>query len=125
MDWYNQLNKSSLTPPPIVFKIVWPILYVFMFLSFYFFLSHQGHGKEWGLSFFWIQLIVQFLWIYVFFSLHQILTSFILLLILNLLILITIIIFILQDWISGVLLIPYFLWTLFASYLNGYIVFHH
>ncbi len=28
--WYRMLNKSSLTPPDIVFGIVWPILYILL-----------------------------------------------------------------------------------------------
>lgn len=28
--WYGSLNKSDLTPPPVVFSIVWPLLYLLL-----------------------------------------------------------------------------------------------
>jgi len=33
-DWYNNINKSPLTPPNWVFGTVWPILYVLLGISF-------------------------------------------------------------------------------------------
>ena len=33
MNWYDQLNKSQLTPPDSWFGIVWPILYTLMAIS--------------------------------------------------------------------------------------------
>ena len=31
--WYNNLKQSPLTPPSWTFSIVWPILYVLIFIS--------------------------------------------------------------------------------------------
>lgn len=39
--WYAKLNQSPLTPPPIVFPIVWSILYILLGLSAVFYLMGQ------------------------------------------------------------------------------------
>ena len=33
LDWYPQLEKSSLTPPGYVFSLVWGVLYILMGVS--------------------------------------------------------------------------------------------
>ena len=33
-EWYNKLNKSKYNPPSWIFGVVWPILYMFMIISF-------------------------------------------------------------------------------------------
>ena len=32
--WYKKLKRSSLSPPDYVFKIVWPLLYTLLTISF-------------------------------------------------------------------------------------------
>jgi translocator protein len=31
--WYRTLNKPAITPPPIAFQVVWPVLYLCIGLS--------------------------------------------------------------------------------------------
>lgn len=39
--WYSKLKQSPLTPPPIVFPIVWSILYLLLGISAVFYLMGQ------------------------------------------------------------------------------------
>jgi tryptophan-rich sensory protein len=121
--WYDLLNKSSLTPPAIVFPIVWSILYALLAICAYILWSnrHETSTRIAG-YFFAIQMLMNWSWSLLFFSLHLVTLSFI--------------------WIIGILfftlcvyqysvhhkaikgmLIPYMLWLSFAAYLNGVIVF--
>lgn len=121
MDWYKQLNKSNLTPPPIVFSIVWTLLYVSMFASFLVYLKHQP--KPLGIVFFVLQLLLNLSWAPVFFRLKNINLSLIIIILTWIFILLTMIIFYKTSHLSTYLLVPYVLWVSFAIYLNAYIFF--
>lgn len=120
--WYETLTKSSLTPPPIVFSVVWSSLYVLLAICGYFiWQQRQQIAGRLPLYFFSIQMVMNWLWTFLFFSFHLISFSFIWI--------IGIIIFTAltyhytnQKLVRG-LLIPYMLWLLFAAFLNGYIAF--
>lgn len=119
--WYPSLNKSVLTPPDIVFKIVWPILYVLMFASlFLFYISYDGNDflVSTGFIFFSIQLILNVMWPLVFFRYHKILLSLILILLITVFVGLTINQFLKASCTAAFLLLPYLVWLLFASYLN-------
>ena len=45
-EWYQQLNKSKLTPPSYVFGIVWPILYILIFVSLILFLLNSDNTNN-------------------------------------------------------------------------------
>jgi len=113
--WYQALNKSDLNPPGYVFGIVWPILYILMSISAYRTFSVTS-------SVFFIQLIFNTAWSWMFFSFHMPLVA-----LLNIWLLIylnaslTLKMFKI-DRLSAILYIPYVLWLLFASYLNLFIV---
>ena len=113
--WYQGLIKSDLNPPGYVFGIVWPILYLLMGITVWrnFFTIK---------NIFYIQLFLNAIWSWLFFSFHLPLISLIdiwLLIFINIKIL-----FIVskQDKIGAILYAPYILWLLFASYLNVFIV---
>ena len=114
------LNKPPLSPPGIVFPIVWAILYLLMGYAAY---RVQISGKDpvyirRSMIFYGLQLFLNFLWPIVFFGLEWQLVAFFLLLALWALIYITMRLFSAIDEPAGDLLIPYILWVTFAAYLN-------
>ena len=121
-EWYNNLKKSSLTPPNYLFGIVWPILYSLMGISFYKFINNSNcnllcNGKK----FFFIQLFLNLIWTTLFFKKKQIFYALIDLILIIYFTFLTINEFNKCDIQASNLLIPYLIWLLFAFYLNFYI----
>ena len=111
---YNSLVQPPLSPPSIVFPIVWTILYVLMGISYY--LLKNPSKKEKIIYF--VQLGVNALWSVFFFIGKFYLFSFIWIILLDVLVIFMIGIFYQNSKISGYLQIPYLIWILFATYLN-------
>ena len=65
-DWYPTLEKSVLTPPALVFPVVWTILYVLMVIALG---RIQGKNLQRAIGLWWIQLAFNFSWSIVFFYL--------------------------------------------------------
>ena len=105
--WYPFLNKPSLTPPNFIFPIVWSILYFCMGISIGL-IWNTKHRKRKILR-----------WLF----------SFQLLLIDILLLDIFVIYYMMKSYsikkMSSLLFIPYILWLLLATYLNGYIMLYN
>ena len=123
MNTYEMLKKPFFSPPNIVFPIVWTILYILMGIAAYriFMRNKQGIDDKGGYFYYLVQLIINFLWTFIFFTFRLYGISFIILIILFILILITFIKFIKVDKIAGFLLIPYLIWVSFAGVLNFFI----
>lgn len=123
MEVYENLNKFFLTPPPIVFRIVWPMLYGLMGTAAYRIYMKNSHGAKdnGGYFYYIIQLIVNLIWPFVFFTFRLYGVSFVIIIILVILVLITTYKFYKTDKISGILMIPYLLWLIFAGGLNFFI----
>lgn len=120
---YESLDKPWFSPPAIVFPIVWTILYLFMSIAFYrvYLKSKSGVATHSALTFYIVQLILNFLWFIVFFRFRLYGLAFIELCILFIFIIITIIKFFKVDKLSGILMIPYAVWVAFAGILNLFI----
>ena len=119
LTWYNTLNKPILNPPPQVFGPIWALMYTLIFISFLFFLySEKNENKTPGFMAFILQIILNFSWSPAFFIFHSIEISFGIIILLIISIILTIIFFYRISKISGILLLPYLLWTCFAAYLN-------
>ena len=113
---YNTLNKPFLSPPSIIFPIVWSILYILIGYSYYY---YRKYNNDINLNIvYYIQLILNFIWPILFFSLKLRLFSIFWLITL----LITTIILLIQykkySKRSFYLTIPYIIWLIFALYLN-------
>ena len=112
--WYQSIEKSSLTPAPYVFGIVWPILYLSMGV-----VSYYKSSKIYYLYLFQLLLNGSWSWLFFYFNLPLIaLIDIYLLVVINCLIQ--------QKLITNKVLffiyLPYLLWILYASYLNLIIV---
>lgn len=121
MDIYDRIQTPPLTPPGILFPIVWSILYTLMGIS-----SAIIHtkGKDENipvydaLRIYAIQLAVNFFWSIIFFNLEAFLFAFLWILLLWVLIIVMIKKFYEIDKTAAYLQIPYLLWVTFAAYLN-------
>jgi tryptophan-rich sensory protein len=120
MDSYQTLNQPPLSPPGWLFPIVWTILYLLMGWASYRVLVSDAPREERkkALTFYGIQLFLNFLWPVVFFGLQWYWAAFVLLLALWVMIYLTMHLFGLIDDTAENLLIPYLLWVTFAGYLN-------
>lgn len=117
---YNSLNKPPLSPPSIIFPIMWTILYILMGIS-YGILKDKALLDKKVSNVYYIQLFVNALWSIFFFVFKWRLFSFIWLILLVLLVVAMIILFYKKNKLSGILQIPYLVWILFASYLNLFV----
>ena len=119
MDKYRLVEKPALTPPEIVFPIVWTILFALMGISAArVWIASEDKGKNGGLLIYLIQLVVNFFWSIIFFNLQAYGFAFFWLIFLWLLVLLMIVSFSKTDKIAAYLQIPYLLWLSFAGYLN-------
>ncbi len=117
--WYPTLIKPSWTPPDWVFGPVWTLLYVMIAISgWLIYRAKDSHHRSVALIFYGVQLALNFMWSFLFFALRSPLLGLIDILSLLVLIGLTII----KAWpvrrLGSFLLIPYFLWVIYASALN-------
>ena len=114
---YNDLVKPVLSPPGIVFPIVWTIIYLLIGIS-YMLLKEKGEVSKETKQLYFIQLLFNYLWTFIFFVFRLRLLSVLWIIILDVLVIVMTYQFYKQDKLSSILLIPYVLWLLFATYLN-------
>ena len=125
MMWYPLLWRSPLTPPNIVFPIVWSILYLLMGISAG---LVQGSGHETRrlvMTVFIVQLVFNFLWCITFFTLRNPLLGFLDILLLDAMVLLYIVLSYRVNRLASYLFVPYIAWLLMATYLNLYIYLHN
>ena len=118
MDIYSSVRTPPLSPPSIVFPIVWTILFALMGISSARVFIANGYKWNNALTVYAVQLAVNFLWSIIFFNMRAFLFAFIWLILLWVLIIIMIKGFYKYDKPSAYLQIPYLLWVTFAGYLN-------
>ena len=114
---YNDLIKPTLSPPGIVFPIAWTIIYLLIGIS-YTLLKEKGELPKETKQLYYTQLIFNYLWTFIFFVFKLRLLSVLWIIILDVLVIIMTYQFYKQNKLSGILLIPYILWLIFATYLN-------
>ncbi len=117
---YSQtITKPPLSPPALVFPIVWGILYGLMGISAARIrLAVPSGGRNQGINLFLIQLAVNFFWSLIFFNRQTFGFAFVWLLLLLALVSVMILTFHPVDSLAAKLQIPYLLWLTFAAYLN-------
>ena len=121
--WYYNLTKPPLAPPDWIFPPVWSILYFSMLVALLLYLFKPAQNKKSGYICFIAQLILNFLWTPTFFYLQNIVLALIVIILLDIFVILTIKSFYKVSKISGLILMSYLLWILFATYLNiGYLI---
>ncbi len=119
-DWYATINRPPMAPPNWIFGPVWTLLYISMGVAAGL-VWNRGIGDnrvKFAITVFVIQLALNGLWSFIFFSWHLLHVAFIEIVILWVFILFTIIKFYALSKPAGLLLVPYLLWVSFASVLN-------
>ena len=114
---YNSLIRPVISPPAIIFPIVWTILYILMGVS-YGILKSNSLLTEKQKNIYYLQLFVNYLWPIFFFVFDWRLFSFLWILLLIVLVVIMIKEFYEKNKTAGLLQIPYLLWLVFAAVLN-------
>ena len=116
----DAVAQPPLSPPPLLFPIVWTILYALMgYGSARIWLSTPSPDRSRALNLYAIQLVVNFFWSLIFFNAQAFGFAFFWLLLLWGLVLLMILAFDKIDPLSAKLQVPYLIWLTFAAYLNA------
>lgn len=121
-EWYPHIVKSPLTPPAIVFPIAWGILYLLMGIS----AGTMLVRGDMSLLRLWLfQLLLNFLWSVCFFALRSPLMGLLSIFALDVTVFAYVVYAFGRRKSAAWLFVPYLLWLIFATYLNGYIYIHN
>ena len=125
--WYKSLKQSPLTPPSWVFPIAWTILYALIIASGFVFLSAtttiSAGVRSIGFLYYCAAWVFNLSRSQIFFRFQRPDLSFVIILGMLAFIALNIRAFYPVSRLAAYLLVPYFAWVSFATYLNGYIVF--
>ena len=120
--WYAALNKPSFNPPNWLFGPVWTFLYILMGIAlFLIWKLPVSKNRNTAIGFFFFQLLLNFLWSFLFFYFHLIAVTLFDIIILWVMIFLTIILFSRLNKTASWLLVPYISWVSFATILNIYV----
>ena len=118
--WYETLQRPRLTPPDWLFGPVWTVLYVMIAVSIFLFIRKYKSENGYGIYVLIIlHLIFNFLWTGVFFGLKAPGLALIDIILLDISLVFMIRYFWQTDVVSSILLWPYLIWVMFATYLNA------
>ncbi|MEM9635780.1 MAG: TspO/MBR family protein, partial [Pseudomonadota bacterium] len=116
-EWYRDLQKPVFNPPNWIFPPVWTVLYLFIAVAGW--RTYAIAPRSRAMVFWAAQMLLNWLWSPVFFTLHLIWPAFAIIVLLFL----TIAAFIGDRWntdrLSAVLFCTYAAWVGFAALLNG------
>lgn len=125
MDQFGAFNQPPLAPPAWLFPVAWTILYVLMGVASYLIYLKLRQGKKsekslarTALTIYGVQLILNFIWTPIFFNANLYWLAFAVIIAMWIL---ELILLIKAHKISRPAfwcLLPYLLWTTFATYLN-------
>ncbi len=121
MDLYSEIIRPPLSPPSILFPIVWTVLFILMGISAAMIYTNETapeYQKKSALYTYAISLIVNFFWSIIFFNMRSFLFAFVWLILLLYLIIKTIIKYKKIEPVAAYLQIPYAIWVTFAGYLT-------
>ena len=118
--WYPTLNKPSFNPPNWLFAPVWTSLYILIGIAAYLVWIRRDriiHLPR-TIAIYFIQLILNLAWSFIFFYLHEIgFALFEILILLAVIIINARMFYKINKW-AGLIFIPYILWVSFASFLT-------
>lgn len=117
---YQSLNLPFFAPPSWLFAPVWIVLYTLMGIASYLVYTSHANKNLINEAFYYyaLQLVLNFFWSIIFFSLGLMTLAFIEILILLFFIILTTVYFFRINKTAGYFMIPYIVWVSFASLLN-------
>lgn len=115
---YQTLTQPLGTPPPVLFQIIWPLLYLLMGFSAFLIATSTSSDKKRALKYYWLQLGLNLIWSIFFFRFDLRFISFIIIIILIFVLIEMMHIFKDISQPAARLNILYLLWLFFAAYLN-------
>ncbi len=115
---YASFNLPPLSPPAYLFGPVWMALYILMGFASHLVYQNKIKTRHTALTLYAIQLVLNFSWTYIFFTLGWQLMAFFWLILLISLLLVCLYYFYQVSRKAALLLLPTLLWCLFAAYLN-------
>lgn len=117
--WYRKLDKPSFNPPRWVFGPAWSTLYLLMGIADFLVSREGGEEARNAKGIYRVQLVLNAIWSVLFFGLRSPLAALVEIVFLWVAILMTIVAFWRVSKLAAALLVPYFLWTTFATVLNA------
>jgi tryptophan-rich sensory protein len=118
-EWYASLAKPAWNPPNWVFAPVWTVLYVLIGWSGWLVWRAEGLlTKPLVFAPYFLQLLLNAAWSWLFFGLHQPALAFGEIVFLWLAIFATVMVFWRRSRVAALLLLPYLAWVSFAALLN-------
>jgi tryptophan-rich sensory protein len=121
LEWFKTLKKPGFAPPGSLFGPVWTTLYLLMGVAHYLVTTQDAEpeAKRAAQILYGLQLGLNALWSFLFFGRRNPFAAFIEILLLWTAIVMTIVAFARISRPAALLLVPYLLWTTFATVLNG------
>lgn len=117
--WYATLIRPPLTPPDWVFAPAWTVFYLMIAVASVLYFRAAEKPRLRLVTGIWaFHLVTNFIWTYLFFRLQSPLAALVDIVCLDLSLVAVLIFFWRANRTAGLLLIPYLLWVLFATYLN-------
>lgn len=119
--WFVDLQKPSFNPPSWLFAPVWTTLYILMGIAFFLVWNSdvaRSGLKTRAITFYFIQLLLNFFWSVIFFYARQPGWAFAEILVLLFMIILTTSYFYKISKVACWLMMPYILWVSFATILN-------
>ncbi|QIL38295.1 tryptophan-rich sensory protein [Pedobacter sp. HDW13] len=118
--WYPTLNKPAFNPPNLLFAPVWTTLYILIGIAAYLVWLKRDQIVHFPrtVAIYFIQLILNLAWSFIFFYLHEIGFALAEIFLLLIVIIVNAVTFYRIDKWAGLIFIPYILWVSFASFLT-------
>lgn len=118
-DWFANLIKPDFMPPGWAFGLAWTTLYTMLGIALSTILNEpDSHQKSAALTYFWIQMVLNWLWSPIFFALHDMTLASVVLLIMLVIAAMAAGKFYRIRKVAGLLMVPYLCWLIFATVLN-------
>ncbi|MEZ4911031.1 MAG: TspO/MBR family protein [Saprospiraceae bacterium] len=121
-EWYLALNKAPWTPPGWVFGFAWTTIMI-CFSLYMAYLWSSSENKKLIIGLFTLQWILNVGWNPIFFYFHHVTAGLVVISLLTLLVGYLLVSFWPVLKAKSAFLLPYFVWLLIATSLNGYILF--
>ena len=114
---YDIINKPPLSPPSIIFPIIWTVLYVLMGISYGILKINNLTNSQIDIIYY-TQLLTNITWPIVFFVFKWRFISILWTILLLILVAYMTLKFYRKNKVAGILQIPYIIWSIFATYLT-------